>query len=270
MPVIEKGLITSNRQVGRDMFEMKLVALSLAEECQPGQFIHVLVGSETDPLLRRPLSLYDVDQAKGKIQLLYRVVGKGTRLLTRLKIGDYLDVMGPLGRGFSLPNGLRQVLLVGGGVGIAPLVYLARVLKSQDYDVTVLYGAASSDQLVVIEKLAQIGATIQVATMDGSSGYKGLVTELMAEHINNGKVDYIYTCGPESMMAEVARFARKYNLPGEVSLEENMACGVGACLGCARKIDSRSEGYVKVCREGPVFNIKEVDFLAAKGGCSIE
>ncbi|MEN6462348.1 MAG: dihydroorotate dehydrogenase electron transfer subunit [Syntrophomonas sp.] len=259
MPKVENGKIISHRQVAEDLWEMELEAPGITAACEPGQFIHVRVGNENDPLLRRPLSLYDVNREAGIIRLLYKVVGQGTRLLTKLAVGDFLDVMGPLGRGFTLPGKPCSVVLVGGGVGIAPLVYLARRLKALECKVTVLYGVVNKEQLAAIEKLESMEVDCLPATADGSAGYKGLVTGLLQDELKENRFDYVYTCGPEPMMAAVARLAREHSLPGEVSLEEAMACGVGACLGCARKLKDESEVYVKVCKDGPVFNLDQVE-----------
>lgn len=261
MPSVGKGLVIGHNQVHNDMYELEFILPGVSSECRPGQFVHIVPDLDNGPLLRRPLSLYDVDKKLGSITLLYKVVGKGTSLLTRVRSKDYVDVMGPLGRGFSLPGPAKRVLLVGGGVGIAPLVYLARVLKENNCNVKVLHGTGNRKELVALDKLRQIGVDFLPATMDGSAGYKGWVTDLLAEKINPENIDFIYTCGPEPMMAVVAEFAQKYNIPGEVSLEEHMACGVGACLGCARKLRAEDEHFVKVCKDGPVFSIKEVELF---------
>ncbi|HCF71192.1 MAG TPA: dihydroorotate dehydrogenase electron transfer subunit [Syntrophomonas sp.] len=259
MAVNEKVVITDNRQVGQDLFVMEFCLPALAKLCKPGQFVHVLLNRQADPLLRRPLSLFDVDQAEGIIRLLYRVVGRGTELLAQKKMGDTIEVMGPLGTGFSLCQKAKAVL-VGGGVGIAPLVYLARMLSEKGCQVQVLHGAANKDQLVAASYLDYPGIELWTATMDGSIGFKGLVTELLQEQVDPSKCDFIYTCGPEPMMAAVSEYARQNHISGEVSLEENMACGVGACLGCARKLKPEDENLVKVCKDGPVFDIKAVEF----------
>jgi dihydroorotate dehydrogenase electron transfer subunit len=259
MPRVENGKVLSHRQVAEDLWELELLVPKITSECEPGQFVHIRIGNENEPLLRRPLSLYDANRKTGIISLLYKVVGKGTRLLTRLEAGDYLNIMGPLGTGFTLPDKPSRVILVGGGLGIAPLVYLARRLKALECKVTVLYGVENKEQLAAAERLTSFEAACLPATIDGSAGYKGLVTGLLQDELKACNFDFIYTCGPEPMMAEAARLAKEHSLPGEVSLEEAMACGIGACLGCARKLKDKSEGYVKVCKDGPVFNLNEVE-----------
>ncbi|NLB52750.1 MAG: dihydroorotate dehydrogenase electron transfer subunit [Syntrophomonadaceae bacterium] len=257
---LECGLVIEHQQVSRDMYQIEFISPQIAALCEPGQFVHVKVNASNSPLLRRPLSIYDADKRLGSITLLYKVVGEGTKLLTRIRTKEHIDVMGPLGRGFNVKPPGKQVLMIGGGVGIAPLIYLARVLTKHHYEVKVLHGADSRRNLVTLEKLRSIGAEFLPATDDGSAGHKGLVTELLAKKINPEEIDYIYTCGPDQMMAAVAEYAFNYNIPGQVSLEEHMACGVGACLGCARKLKSTDEELVKICKDGPVFDIGGVEF----------
>lgn len=254
MPALEKGLVVAHQQVGDGLYEMKIMAPNITRDAQPGQFVHIRPGATYDPLLRRPLSLYDVDRRLGSITLLYKVVGRGTDLLTRVKAREYVDIMGALGHGFTLPDPGLAALLVGGGVGIAPLIYLARVLREKGNPVKAAYGVASrSDAAVYERKFAELGVEALTATMDGSLGYKGTVIGLLHDKIAAAQVDMIYTCGPEVMMTAVAAFAHQHGIEGEVSLEEYMACGVGACLGCARRLKPEDSEYVKVCKDGPVF-----------------
>ncbi len=257
MPLSENGIVISNQQVGRDLWEMEFLAPGVAAESNPGQFVHIRVGDDHDPLLRRPLSLYDADRDRGGITLLYKIAGRGTQLLSKYAPGQFIDVMGPLGRGFNLVHG-RRVMLVGGGVGIAPLLFLARELKARENEITVFYGSSSSDEMCSLDRFIKLGVDIKSATMDGSAGFKGLVTDMMKDSIDPQSMDYIYTCGPEPMMAEVAGYAGQHGIAGEVSLEEYMACGVGACLGCARKLKETDDAYVKICKDGPVFPMDTV------------
>lgn len=265
MSKLEKAMVLSNRQIGPELFVMEISAGAMAGECQPGQFLHVRPGGTDDPLLRRPLSIYDVVTESGRIALLYRVVGKGTGLLTSVKSNNYIDLMGPLGRGFTLPDQPEHIILVGGGVGIAPLLYLGRVLKARQCQVKVLCGAGTAAQLVAEERFKALEIEFIAATMDGSTGIKGLVIDLLDNQDLTTGIDRVYTCGPEPMMAAVAGWAETHNIWAEVSLEEHMACGVGACLGCARKLKHQDEGYVKVCKDGPVFNVNEIELYKNLG-----
>lgn len=257
VPKVENGLVIGHSQIDKDLYEIEFIAPEIAEECMPGQFVHVLPSTVLDPLLRRPISLYDVDKKLGSITLLYKVVGKGTNLFTKIKTKEYVNVMGPLGKGFTLVS-KQNAVLVGGGVGIAPLIYLARRLKENNCNVTVLHGTENRNQLVSLDKLRAMGVEFMPATMDGSAGYKGYVTDLLSKKLIPDKIDFLYTCGPEPMMSLVADYGKKHGIITEVSLEEHMACGVGACLGCARKLKPDDETYVKVCKDGPVFNSQDL------------
>lgn len=256
MPAEKRALVAAHRRVADGLYEMEVIAPQTASQAKPGQFVHIRPGFSSDPLLRRPLSLYDVDQGLGSITLLYKVVGRGTDLLSRVKSREYVDLMGPLGRGFTIPRPGRKTLLVGGGVGIAPLIYLARVLKQQGNSVRAAFGAASGqDAAVYRRKYEELGVEAWPATIDGTLGHQGTVLDLLKSRADPAQIDMIYTCGPEGMMEAVTDYARSHGIPGEVSLEEVMACGVGACLGCARKLKPQDEEYVKVCKDGPVFNM---------------
>ncbi|MEN6349182.1 MAG: dihydroorotate dehydrogenase electron transfer subunit [Syntrophomonas sp.] len=261
MPAGEKGLIIYNKEVYENIYELQFSVPVISKECRPGQFVHVIVGNTYDPLLRRPLSLYDVDHENGTITLLYKVVGRGTELLTRLGTNEHLDVMGPLGKGFSVPDKPRRNLLIGGGMGIAPLVYLARQLKTAKHEVTVVYGVERAEQLVARERLLTLGVKLYTATEYGDADLAGLLTTavVFSGDIRNEDFDFLYTCGPEPMMASWLNYAKLKGIPGEISLEEHMACGVGACLGCARKLKKDDQSYAKVCKDGPVFDLREVE-----------
>jgi dihydroorotate dehydrogenase electron transfer subunit len=270
---VETATIIKNDHVGVGLWEMELAAPRIvAARPLPGQFVHMRTvpvdprgNAHAHPLLRRPFSLYDVDTDRGNISILYKVQGTGTSLMTKLRSRDPIDVMGPLGTGFSAPssaNGAPAALVVGGGVGIAPLVYLTRLLRQRGCKVGVLYGANTCGELVALYRLQQLGASCRCTTLDESLGVCGVVTDLLPQAIETLHPDFIYTCGPEPMMAAVARLAQENGIPGEASLEAHMACGVGACLGCARKLRGSDAGYAKVCVDGPVFPIDKIEFDA--------
>lgn len=267
---LENAEIVENDRVGDGLYELKCRAPQIAGKGEPGQFVHVEIKPHQDasasPLLRRPFSLYGTDAERGMISILYRIRGLGTSLLAEVGPGEYLSVLGPLGKGFTLSGAGSAVLLVGGGMGIAPLAYLADRLLESGCGVNVLYGAETARELVALEKLEQSGARCYVATMDGSRGHKGLVTDLLARMPAEKAADMIYSCGPSEMMAHVAQFAKERGIPGEVSLESNMACGVGVCLGCAVRLKAGDRDYAKVCSDGPVFPIDQVEFEAGEGG----
>ncbi|NLV15831.1 MAG: dihydroorotate dehydrogenase electron transfer subunit [Syntrophomonadaceae bacterium] len=261
MSSVEKALVIRHREVVPDYYELEFIAPEIALEVLPGQFVNIRISDSLDPLLRRPFSVYDVDKKLGSITVFYKVVGKGTKLLSQMPIQKPLDVMGPLGRSFSIPTEADQVFLVGGGVGIAPLVYLSRVLSSEGIKTKVLMGASTAGFLAGKSMFEKFGVPFLVSTDDGSEGLKGRVTQLLAEQLLIDKCDYIFACGPESMLETVTELAMEQNIKGEISLEGHMACGVGACLGCAHLVKTgEGQRYAKICSEGPVFKIGEVLF----------
>jgi len=248
--------VVSQDQTGESIYTLTIVSKEIAREAQPGQFAHLRCGKSADPLLRRPLSINDVERDKGTVTFSYQVVGKGTQLLSELKAGETLDVIGPLGQGFKTDLRGKKVGIIGGGMGIAPLIFLGREL-SRENQVQAFWGGRSEGLLPPF--VTAVEFPYAIATDDGSSGRKGLVTELVAESLSQEKFDLLYACGPRLMLAAVARLAREYNIPLQVSLESVMACGVGACLGCT--IKGRKQGketQFKVCQDGPVFWAEEV------------
>ncbi|MCG0278561.1 MAG: dihydroorotate dehydrogenase electron transfer subunit [Thermanaeromonas sp.] len=246
------GEVVANFLVAPDIYRMRLRVD--IEEPGPGQFVHLRCGLRYDPLLRRPLSIHDFDMDKGEIELLYRVVGKGTAWLAARVPGDKVSGLGPLGRGFILPSG-KTLALVAGGIGFAPLFFLARKALALGNRVIFYLGVRSREHLLRQKDLAEFGVQLEIATEDGSAGFPGLVTDLLAAHLRNLRFDGIFACGPKNMLAAVAGLAATYSIPAQVSLEEHMACGLGACRGCAVPV-YREDGnvtYENVCSEGPVF-----------------
>ena len=218
----------------------------------PGQFVQVRVDDSPNTYLRRPISIHDVEQAGNEISLLVQMVGEGTRHLGAAAVGDQISVVLPLGRGYTLPEKDETVLLVGGGIGIAPLYYLAKGMIAKGVSPTFLLGGKKASDLVRLDAYEKLGETL-VTTEDGSLGEKGMVT--MHSVWQQRKFDKIYVCGPKRMMMAVADIAKKNNVWCEVSLEHMMACGLGACLCC---VEDTVEGHLCVCKEGPVFNTRRL------------
>ena len=223
-------------------------------EMLPGQFVELRVDGSPATFLRRPISINFVDRMKNELWLMVAMIGEGTRQLGRLQAGDKLNCVLPLGNGFSIQSGktaLHKTLLVGGGVGVAPLLYLGAELKQQGCKVTFLLGGRSAKDVLELDFFNKYGRVF-VTTEDGTMGEKGFVTNhsVLAESF-----DKIFTCGPTPMMKAVARYAKEKNIECEASLENMMACGLGACLCCVEKT---TEGNLCVCKEGPVFNTKRL------------
>ncbi len=231
--------------------------LSLGYE--PGQFLHFRVTDSFDFTLRRPLSLCAADVENNHITVVYRAQGEGTKRLIRLKAGDQVDVLGPLGHGFPAHEGDKNVLLIGGGIGVPPLVELARQFHESQVRVVSALGFATQAQAILLDELSDCGSLF-VATEDGSIGQHGFVTQLLTEDFCVG-IDRYYACGPTPMLKAVQRVMKDRNIAGYLSLEERMGCGIGICVGCVHPI--ARDGKVvnrKTCKEGPVFLAEEVIF----------
>ena len=232
---------------------MKLTHEQPLPEMMPGQFVEIRVDGSPSTFLRRPISINYVDKAQNELWLLIAAVGDGTRRLASLKAGDTLNGLLPLGHGFTMPESQdEKLLLVGGGVGVAPLLYFGAELKRKGFEPTFLLGARSAKDLLMLDIFKRYGRVF-VTTEDGTEGERGFVTNhsvLQLERFNR-----IATCGPTPMMKAVARYARQADIDCEASLENLMACGLGACLCCVEKT---TEGNLCVCKEGPVFNIRKL------------
>lgn len=249
MKEIHDFTIFGRRQHGEQYFSLVLQHAGSMQPIEPGQFVEVQVEGSREVMLRRPISVHDVDTKAGTLTLLIQIVGNGTRQLSTLKVGDRLNVVYPLGHGFSVEAAGTNPLLVGGGAGIAPLLHLAKVLASMSVKPTILLGGRTASLIPVHDEFLPY-AEVLVATDDGSRGHHGIVTTHPAF---NQEYSMIYTCGPTPMMKAVARSATERGIRCEVSLENMMACGVGACLCCVTDTD---QGHRCVCKDGPVFDIE--------------
>ena len=311
-----KGKIVDHRRITPEYYALKIQAPEIARTARPGQFIMVRLDDLHDPLLRRPFSFSRIlpprkkpgsGLAEGGFEICYQVVGRGTARMTRLREGERVDVLGPLGRGFWREEGRERLILIGGGIGIAPLLPWVEELKgkrggakggAKEFRIEILLGGKNAERLLGIREIKKMGLEPQVATEDGSLGLPGTATDLLERELlsQDHESTVIYACGPLAMLARVAQIAEQFDVPCQVLLESRMACGVGACLGCAVKI--RAEGkeeaglpssplkslcgsgedpetilreemaarissapffrYGRVCKEGPVFRAQEI------------
>jgi dihydroorotate dehydrogenase electron transfer subunit len=227
-----------------------LSAPEIARASRPGQFVMLKCGGDT--FLRRPLSIHRVDKDSGRIAFLFAVVGRGTAWLAGVKPGEALDLLGPLGRGFEIKSETRRLVLVAGGLGLAPLGFLADVAAAQGKEVTLLLGAASAGMLCPIGKLPQ-AETCVLSTDDGSMGRKGFVTASLPAYLP--QADQVFACGPLPMFRTMAEDASLKDKDVQVSLEVRMACGLGVCYGCTV---STKAGLRQVCKDGPVFRLNDI------------
>ncbi len=244
--------LLENKKVNGKYFKLIFRSKALARGVKPGQFVNVLINPSRDPFLRRPFSYYRV--SGDRIEILYEILGKGTALLSRKKKGEELQILGPLGLPFKgkLPKSKKRIL-VAGGVGVPPLVFLAEHFSAE----AVLIGAKSRQEVLPKNELSKIKGAVHYATNDGSYGKKGYVTVLLEEETRKAKPAdlFVQTCGPKPMMQAVLDFCRTRGIEGEASVDNTMACGVGACLGCMVKTP---HGWVPSCTEGPVFDFREI------------
>ncbi len=265
-----KTTILSNVEISPGYFRIRLTAPDDTALSIPGQFLMVKVRDGIDPLLRRPFGIFDVGVfdseyaevgPKTYLEILYKVVGKGTRVLAKLHHGDHLDVLGPLGKGFVMDGAAGEKILVGGGVGLAPLYYLARELVKNSR-VHLFAGGRTREDILCITEFERLGVETYTATDDGSLGEQGVVTEVMERYLaNSASAKTIFACGPFPMLKAVAKIAERSRSPARSRLEAYMACGVGACLGCVVKGKNHTEeipDYRCVCKDGPVFDALEL------------
>jgi len=270
--------LEENVRLAKDTYRMAFRCPEIAARILPGQFVMVRLAGSNDPLLGRPLALYDTlsgpDEKPQGLQVVYLAVGKMTRLLADCPAGERLEIWGPLGNGFP-PTPAQHLVMVAGGIGQTPFLALAReYLGLRQYGapprcvprasrVTLCYGVRTREYLAGVEDFRRAGVDVRLSTDDGSAGHHGLVTELIEPVVEEGfKPCRMVCCGPEAMMAATARVARRLGVPCQVSLETPMACGVGICFSCVAKLRDGAGGwdYRRTCVEGPVFDAEDIEF----------
>ncbi len=249
-----KYLITEKRAAARGVFDITVSCPEVAELAQPGQFAQVAAEGF---FLRRPISICDIDKARGTIRLVFEVRGKGTEKISQLNVGDVIDIIAPLGKGFTALQNAKAVC-VGGGIGTPPMLGIA---KQYGENAQVISGFRTAQAAILQEDFAAACCGVTLCTDDGTAGIHGFVTEPLKYRLERDKPDIIYACGPAPMLKGIAKLAKQYGVKCEVSLEQRMACGVGACLVCVCKTVKDGEQYLShVCKDGPVFDSEEVDF----------
>ncbi len=247
-PILEK------KTLAKEMYSFIILCPEVATVAAPGQFVHIRANGFT---LRRPISICEINPEKGTLRIVFEVRGSGTAEIARLNKGDLVDMLAPLGHGFTVNPAFKKVVLLGGGIGTPPMLPLAQAYGEK---AVVITGFRSANAVILQEDFKKTGAETILCTDDGTMGIHGFVTQPLEEILQAGGVDAICACGPMPMLKGIAALAKTYNVPlCEVSLEERMACGVGACLGCACKTKRNDEEYfAHVCKNGPVFNAEEV------------
>lgn len=252
-PELAGARVIANERLTDGIGAIMLEAPRVASRVRPGQFVHVRVATGRDFILRRPFSVHRAHS--GRLEILYQVLGRGTRELSSVERGVRLDLIGPLGRGWDMPDGISHVLLAAGGMGAAPLGILAEELAARGVAVTVALGAADAGRLVGRELFERVARHVACCTDDGSAGTRGFVTLATADLLAVHDFDMVYVCGPEVMQRAVASQAHRASVRCQVSLERLMACGIGACLSC---VVTTTAGSKRACVDGPVFDAGEV------------
>jgi dihydroorotate dehydrogenase electron transfer subunit len=251
---VDNFTVVSNKKLNYTNYCIKLQSVRDLPEFLPGQFVNVEIKNNENVFLRRPFSVFDVNQKKRTVSLLVKILGKGSKSLTEIKVGEKINMVFPLGKSFTLPKRNEKVLLIGGGSGVAPMLFLAKKSNLPKSNLKLIIGARKAEDHINIDAYQEFGE-IHFTTEDGSMGEKGFVTQHSIFQNNLKRFDRIYACGPDAMMKAIAKKAKEAGIFCEVSLENLMACGFGVCLCC---IEPTTRGNVCICTEGPVFNINEL------------
>lgn len=245
--------IIAKENLAKNNYSFTILAPDIADIATAGQFVHIKVNGFT---MRRPISICEIDKNACTIRIVFEVRGEGTAEIAKLCEGSLIDVMGPLGHGFTLLDKSKKAITIGGGIGTPPMLEIARYYGK---NATAITGFRSANAVILDEDFKKHGATVMLCTDDGTMGTKGFVTTALEKRLSDGNADIIYACGPHLMLKGVIELAKKYSVQCEVSLEERMGCGVGACLVCAcRAVKNGEEYFAHVCKDGPVFSADEV------------
>lgn len=248
-----KYIITKKAAIAREIYSFEIACPEIAAVAACGQFVHIRANGFT---LRRPISICGIDREKGTLRIVFEIRGEGTAEIAKLNQGDLIDMLAPLGHGFTVNENFSKVVLVGGGIGTPPMLPLANVYGSRAVAIS---GFRNASAVILQEDFRKTGAETILCTDDGSAGIHGFVTQPLAELAEKGGIDAVYACGPMPMLRGIAAICREKGIYCEISLEERMACGIGACLGCAcRTVKNDEEYFAHVCKEGPVFKAEEV------------
>jgi len=250
----ERAVLLERRSLSRDAVLLYFRSDFFTDNVVPGQFTMVRLPEAEGLLLRRPYSFCDIEKDSGRFSLLVKAVGRGSRALARLAVGETVECLGPLGSSFRMPREGHRPVIVAGGVGIAPFVFFCRALATSGIKATVLLGGRTESDLYLRQDFEAFGMDVRCATEDGSFGRRARVTALLDEALHDGSSAQIYSCGPSAMLVKVAAMAREKGIAHEVSLERRMGCGVGCCLGCV----VFTTEYVRCCTEGPVFDAESI------------
>ena len=255
--------LVDKKEIIAGIYKFSVKADEIVQLSRPGNFIEIRVTEGIDPFLRRPISIYNLDKENGILEFIFQVKGKGTNILSKKKIGDKIDIIGPLGFGTFNFDKFDKVIILGGGIGIFPLYELSKQAKQKGKVVHAYLGFRNKELVMLEKEFKEVTNNLTICTDDGSYGEKGFVIDKLAKDMENEKFECIFACGPTPMLRAVKKYAEENGISCQVSLEERMGCGLGVCLGCAvKKANSPADApeYFHVCKGGPVFNSKDVEF----------
>ncbi len=255
--ILTKGKIVEQINLNNNHHKIKIEAPQIVQKAIPGQFVMLSKWKIKELFLKRPFSFYNIEPDLGTFDILYKNVGKGTQILTESKTGDLIELIGPLGNGFETPESVYNIAIVARGIGIAPLMPLMLESKQKGIKIYSFLSAQTENLLLYSDKIESISKKTFYTTDDGSKGAKGKVTNFLEKVLEETAIDVVYTCGSKRLVQHIKKLQKKYNFLAFVSLEEHMACGIGACKGCVHKTVN---GFKRVCKEGPVFPVEEVIF----------
>lgn len=262
MPVQVHAKLLEKIRLKDDIYHFKVEAPEIAKNAKPGNFVEIRVTNTTQPFLRRPISIYNLEKEKGIVEFIFQVKGEGTNILKDKKVGDKIDILGPLGFGTFKYEKYQNIAVIGGGIGVFPLYELSKSAKQTEKNVNIYLGFRNKNYVVLEEEFKKVSDKLVITTDDGSYGENGFAINFLKEDIKKEEPDCIYACGPLPMLKAVRELAIENNIPCQISLEERMGCGIGVCLGCAVKTAKSPKDapeYWHVCKGGPVFEAKEVE-----------
>lgn len=255
--------IINKEEIIKGIYKFSVKSDEIVKTSNPGNFVEVRVSDQVEPFLRRPISIYNMNKENGVLEFIFQVKGKGTEILSRKQIGDKIDIVGPLGYGTFKFSKYNKIAIIGGGIGVFPLYELAKQAKEQGKNVNCYLGFRNKDLVMLEKEFKSVTDKLNISTDDGTYGNNGFAINYLKEDMEKEKYECIFACGPTPMLRAVKEYADKNNIDCQISLEEKMGCGLGVCLGCAVKKSSSSNDapeYYHVCKGGPVFNSKDVNF----------
>ena len=263
MPVQLKAKLVKKEQLKPDIYKFSVQAKEITEIARPGQFIEIRITDQVEPFLRRPISIHNIDKENGILEFIFQVKGNGTEILAKREEGQEVDIIGPLGNGVFKFDKYQNIAVIGGGIGVFPLYELSKRAKEQGKNVNTYLGFRDKDFVVLENEFKEISDKLVLATDNGTYGQNGFAINFLKEDSKTQKPDCIYACGPAPMLRAVKEFAVQNDIACQVSLEERMGCGIGVCVGCSvktAKSPKEAPEYYGVCKVGPVFDAREVDF----------